>query len=211
MFTGLVEDVGEVLDLRRTASGGVLKVRTSLGGIEVGDSVSVNGACLTVVEVSEGVVSFDVSPETFRRTNLGNLKRGDPVNLERALRADSRLGGHFVLGHVDFTSRIISFRPAGQHRELLLEIPPGRRELFVEKGSVAVDGISLTVNTVRNSSLSINVIPYTYERTNLRFRREGDLVNVEADVIGKYVLNYLKLREESPLKDGIEGLFGESL
>ncbi len=206
MFTGIVEEVGEVLLIRRTPEGGFLKVRTSLSGIATGDSVAVNGACLTAVEVDGESVSFEISPETFSRTNLGLLKRGDPVNLERALRADSRLGGHFVLGHVDFTARILSFERRGDHRELVVEIPPRWSAYFVEKGSVAIDGVSLTVNRLTGSGVSINVIPHTLERTNLKVRRAGDLVNVEVDVIGKYVLRFLSGRGD--LEEKLKGLLG---
>ena len=206
MFTGLVEDIGEVISLFRDSKGGRLSVRTELGDIKVGDSVAVNGACLTAVKVDENTITFEVSPETFKRTNLGLLRRGDPVNLERALRADSRLGGHFVLGHVDFTAKILSFRNLGEHRELVIEIPPDQRRFFVEKGSVAVDGISLTVNYVRGNSISINIVPYTFENTNLKFRKPGDLVNVEVDIIGKYVVNYLSGRE-GDLEEKLRELF----
>ena len=206
MFTGLVEDIGEVISLFRDSKGGWLSVRTELGNIKVGDSVAVNGACLTAVKVDENTITFEVSPETFKRTNLGLLRRGDPVNLERALRADSRLGGHFVLGHVDFTAKILSFRNLGEHRELVIEIPPDQRRFFVEKGSVAVDGISLTVNYVRGNSISINIVPYTFENTNLKFRKPGDLVNVEVDIIGKYVVNYLSGRE-GDLEDKLREIF----
>jgi len=205
MFTGLVEDLGEVLDLRRTSSGGVLKVKTKLVDIKIGDSVAVNGACLTAVEVKESEVSFELSPETLFRTNLGMLRRGEFVNLERALRADSRLGGHFVLGHVDFTAKILSFRNLGDHRELKVEIPSDQRIFFVEKGSVAIDGISLTVNYVEGNSISINVIPHTYKSTNLKFRKPGDKVNVEVDVIGKYVINYLNKGKD--LEEKLNELF----
>ncbi|WP_457601186.1 riboflavin synthase [Hydrogenivirga sp.] len=191
MFTGLVEEVGEVLSLRVSGSGGVLEVGTSLGDVKVGDSVAVNGACLTAVDVREGAIAFELSPETLEKTNLKLTRKGDLVNLERALRADSRLGGHFVLGHVDFTARVLSFKSLGRHRELLIELPSDQRKFFVDKGSVAIDGISLTVNRVGEGYLSINVIPHTYENTNLRARKPGDLVNVEVDIIGKYVINYL--------------------
>lgn len=196
MFTGLVEDLGEVLSLLKDSRGGRLLVKTRLGDIKLGDSVAVNGVCLTVVEVEGGRVAFEVSPETFRRTNLGLLRRGDLVNLERALRADSRFGGHFVLGHVDFTAKIKALRNLGEHRELILEIPQDQSKFFVEKGSVAVDGISLTVNYVREGSVSINVIPHTFENTNLKARKPGDLVNVETDILGKYVVNLLSRGEK---------------
>ncbi len=192
MFTGLIEEVGRVTGLKKTAYGGVLKVSSEYRDIEVGESVAVNGACLTVVAFDGEVMEFEISAETFKRTNLGTLKRNDPVNLERALRADSRLGGHFVLGHVDFTSKILSFTPRGDHRELIISIPQNQRIYFVEKGSVAIDGISLTVNYIRGNSISINIIPHTYENTNLKKRKAGDLVNVEVDIIGKYVANFVK-------------------
>ncbi|MDQ7082095.1 MAG: hypothetical protein Q9N34_03245 [Aquificota bacterium] len=140
----------------------------------------------------------------MRTTNLGLLGIGDPVNLERSLRADSRIGGHIVMGHVDFTSRILSFRPAGDHRELVIEVPGDKEVFFAPKGSVAVDGISLTVNRVGGGRISINIIPYTYENTNLRFRKAGDLVNVEVDVIARYVVNLF--RREDRLKDLLERL-----
>lgn len=191
MFTGLIEDVGKVTEIKKTAFGGVLKVKTNLNEIKEGDSVAVNGACLTVVEIKNGVMTFEVSPETFKRTNLGFLRRDHPVNLERSLRADSRLGGHFVLGHVDFTARILSYISRGKHRELVIEIPPEWRKFFVEKGSVAVDGISLTVNYILSGGISINIIPHTFENTNLRVRKKGDPVNIEVDIIAKYVANLL--------------------
>ena len=191
MFTGLVEEVGKVISLKKSPEGAVLTVETSLGDINIGDSVAVNGACLTVVEIKQNKVSFELSPETLERTNLGLLKTGDFVNLERALRVGDRLGGHIVQGHVDFTARIISFKNLGKHRELIIEIPHGWEKYFVEKGSVALDGISLTVNTVQGNKISINIIPHTYQHTNLKYKKVGDLLNVETDVIGKYVISYL--------------------
>ncbi len=207
MFTGLIEEVGEVLALRSDRSGGTLEVKSSLGDIKVGDSVAVNGSCLTAVDVKEGSILFELSPETLSRTNLRSLKRGDLVNLERALRADSRLGGHFVLGHVDFTAKVISFRDIGEHRDLVIEIPADQKKFFVDKGSVAIDGISLTVNYVRNSSISINVIPHTYENTNLKTRKPGDLVNVEVDILGKYVVAYMS-KHHDRLEDKLKDLLG---
>lgn len=208
MFTGLVEEVGRVLSLKKSSEGGILTVETSLEGIKVGDSVAVNGACLTVVEVKQGSVSFELSPETLSRTNLRLLKVGDFVNLERALRLGDRLGGHIVQGHVDFTAKIVSFRNIGKHWELIVEIPKGWEKYFVEKGSVALDGISLTINSVYGGKISINVIPHTYENTNLKFRKVGDLLNVETDIIGKYVINYLEKMSarESSLEEKLRNL-----
>ena len=206
MFTGLVEALGEVLNLRVDRRGGLLEIKTDMEDIKVGDSVAVNGACLTAVEVGKDFVTFDISPETFSRTNLGTLKKGDKVNLERALRANSRLGGHIVLGHVDFTGKIMSFRDTGKHKELVLEIPPEWKLFFVEKGSVAIDGISLTVNRVGEGFISINIIPHTYENTNLKFRKAGDRVNVETDVIGKYVINYM-MKSSNNIMGKLKDLF----
>jgi len=192
MFTGLVEDVGKVKSISVSPKGATLRVITSLDGIKMGDSVSVNGVCLTATSVEGGELSFELSPETLKRSNLGFLKAGSFVNLERALRLSDRLGGHILLGHVDFVSKIVSFKNLGKHYELKLFIPSEWLIYFVEKGSVGVDGISLTVNYIEGNLISINIIPHTYQNTNLRYRKEGDLVNIEADILGKYVVNYLK-------------------
>ncbi len=192
MFTGLVEDLGKVVSFQKKQRGAILALKTKLRDIRVGDSVAVNGVCLTAVEVKESLIEFELSPETLNRSNLRYLKIGDYVNLERALRISDRLGGHIVQGHVDFTAKILSFKNLGEHRELRIEIQKGWEKYFVEKGSVALDGISLTVNYIEANTLSINVIPHTYENTNLKFRKVGDLVNVEVDIIGKYVIHYLE-------------------
>lgn len=208
MFTGLVEEVGKVVSLKKSPEGALLTVETSLGDIKIGDSVAVNGACLTVVDIDQQRVSFELSPETLKRTNLGLLKNGDFVNLERALRVGDRLGGHIVQGHVDFTARIISFKNLGKHRELVIEIPTGWEKYFVEKGSVALDGISLTVNTVQGNKISINIIPHTYKHTNLKYKKVGDLLNVETDIVGKYVINYLERfsSKETSLEEKLKNL-----
>lgn len=192
MFTGLVEDLGKVVSFQKKQRGAILALKTKLRDIRVGDSVAVNGVCLTAVKVKESLIEFELSPETLNRSNLRYLKIGDYVNLERALRISDRLGGHIVQGHVDFTAKILSFKNLGEHRELRIEIQKGWEKYFVEKGSVALDGISLTVNYIEANTLSINVIPHTYENTNLKFRKVGDLVNVEVDIIGKYVIHYLE-------------------
>ena len=192
MFTGLIEDVGKVFDMRRGGTNTRLSVETKLEGIKLGDSVAVNGACLTAVEVKKGLVAFDVSEETLKRTNLKLLKRGDFVNLERALTLDKPLGGHIVQGHVDTTGRIEELRPIGEHYLLKIRFDERYSPYTVEKGSIAVDGISLTINRVGEGWVEINVIPHTYKNTNLKYRRRGDLVNLEFDILGKYVVNYLQ-------------------
>ncbi|AAC07572.1 riboflavin synthase [Aquifex aeolicus] len=200
MFTGLVEDLGKVKNLTLSSKGAKLSVETKLEDVKLGDSVSVNGACLTVVDIKSSTLTFDVSPETLKRTNLGKLKTGDYVNLERALRVGERLGGHIVQGHVDFTAPVKSFNFLGEHYELVIEIPEEWSIYVVEKGSIALDGISLTVNYVKENKVFINIIPHTYKSTNLQFKKVGDLLNVETDILGKYVINYLnKLKKKEDI------------
>lgn len=207
MFTGLVEDVGKVKNIKISSKGGTLEVITSLKEIKVGDSVAVNGVCLTVTKVEDSIIYFDLSPETLRRSNLSKASVGDLINLERAIKVGDRLGGHILLGHVDFTSRIESFRSVGDHYELKIYIPDEWILYFVEKGSVGIDGISLTVNTVEGNLISLNIIPHTYQNTNLKGRKEGDHVNIEVDILGKYVINYLSKRRERRLDQLLERLF----
>ncbi len=207
MFTGLIEDIGEVKTIKTSSTGGKLSVKTSLKDIKLGDSVAVNGVCLTVVKIVKDELLFDLSLETLKRSNLGMLSVGDHVNLERALRLGDRLGGHILLGHVDFTSRITYFKSRGNHYELKVYVPDSWLEYFVEKGSVGIDGISLTVNYVEGNTISINIIPHTYENTNLKYKREGDHVNIEVDIIGKYVVNYLRKIKGNGLKRLFEELF----
>jgi len=207
MFTGLVEDVGTVRGLKIGSTNAVLKVETSLRDIKIGDSVAVNGACLTVTEVNSSTVSFDVSRETLNRTNLKLLKTGDKVNLERALTPQSRLGGHIVQGHVDTTGIVEYLLPKGEHYLLRIRFDTRYGVYVVEKGSIAVDGISLTINNCGDNFVEINVIPHTYKQTNLKFRRIGDLVNLEFDILGKYVVNYLERTEKknSILREFLNG------
>ncbi|SHK36485.1 riboflavin synthase [Thermocrinis minervae] len=195
MFTGLVQEVGKVQDLRVSSSGGRLVVSSSFEDLKLGESVAVNGVCLTLVEGRDGLMTFDLSPETLSRSNLRLLKKGDLVNLERALRADDRLGGHILQGHVDCMGRITRLDKLGEHWTLEVELPDTL--YVVEKGSIGIDGISLTVNYIRGNTVSINVIPHTYHNTNLKVRKVGDYVNVEFDVIGKYVINYLSKTKKS--------------
>ena len=192
MFTGLVEDVGRVINLTRHYKNTKLIVETKLEGISIGDSVAVNGACLTVVEIRNGKITFDVSEETLKRTNLRFLKKGDYVNLERALTPNKPLGGHLVQGHIDCIGKLENLKRKGEH--LLLSISFDRKYsvYVVEKGSIALDGISLTVNKVEIGKVLINIIPHTFENTNLKYRKPGDFVNLEFDIIGKYVVSYLK-------------------
>jgi riboflavin synthase len=203
MFTGLIEELGKVRDIRLSPLGGKLKVESSLEGVKIGDSVAVNGVCLTVTSVGNNLLTFDLSKETLERSNLKLLKVGDWVNLERALTPDKPLGGHIVQGHVDTVGVIKELQPLGEHHRLVVTFEERYLPYVVEKGSIAVDGISLTVNKVLPSGVEINVIPHTFEVTNLKFRQRGDRVNLEFDILGKYVVSYLErvLKKEKLLRD----------
>jgi riboflavin synthase len=197
MFTGLVEELGEVVSLERLPSGGVqLTLRAPLVApdAQLGDSVAVNGCCLTVAAKPDGLLRFDLLQETLSRTSLGGVQPGGGVNLERALKAGGRLGGHFVQGHVDCTARIVAMEPKGADLRLEVALPEGGAPYLVEKGSVAVDGISLTVAAVCAQSFVLWIIPHTLERTNLGRLRVGDLVNLEYDLLAKYVERMLAHR-----------------
>lgn len=188
MFTGLIESVGEVTEARRTPGGLRLRLSTSLAPELVsGDSLAVNGVCLTVVAVDALGVHADVGPETARVTTLGSLKGGALVNLERPLRADARLGGHFVQGHVDGVGAVEELRPDGDHFWLTITFPAALAQYIVRKGSIAVDGISLTVAGVDDKRFDVQVIPFTWTHTSLQTLKAGDGVNLECDILGKYV------------------------
>ncbi|WP_457622451.1 riboflavin synthase [Persephonella sp.] len=194
MFTGLIEEVGKITGIRHRSGGLSIDVKAEkiLEDTEIGDSIAINGVCLTVTEIRDGGFSFDLSQETLNRTSFSKIKIGDYLNLERALKVSDRLGGHIVQGHVDTTGTIEGIQRSGDHTVLTIQFPLDFQDLVVEKGSIAVDGISLTINQVYNSRLKINIIPHTMESTNLRYRQIGDPVNLEFDILGKYVLNVLR-------------------
>lgn len=187
MFTGLIESIGKVISISQT-----LVIESSIDNPKVGESIAVNGVCLTLVEAKANTLSFNVSTETLKRSNLSELNRGDYVNLERALKVGDRLGGHFVQGHVDFKAKILDIQ--NRHSEWLLKIsyPKEFKKFFVFKGSVAIDGISLTINSVEDSELSFTIIPHTFKNTNLSQRRVGQSVNVEIDILSKLVVNAIE-------------------
>jgi riboflavin synthase len=189
MFTGLIEVVGRVTALERRGAAAVLSVAASLPAAEtvVGDSIAVNGACLTVTSLNGSAFSFDVSPETLAGTTLGNLRSGSTVNLERALRLGDRLGGHIVTGHIDCVGRLLRSSEASGNHVLEFALPPGHARYLIKKGSVAVNGVSLTVNGVDGDHFSVNIIPLSWKSTNLADLKPGDSVNIETDIIGKYV------------------------
>jgi riboflavin synthase len=189
MFTGLIEAVGRVADLERTAAGVRLRVATTLASqLAPGASLAVNGVCLTVVTTAADHVHCDVGPETARVTTLGSLQKGESLNLERPIRPDGRFGGHFVQGHVDGTGRVARIREDGDAHWLTVTFSAALAPYLIPKGSVAVDGISLTVAALAEGAFDVMIVPYTWEQTNLQARRVGDAVNLECDMIGKYVV-----------------------
>jgi riboflavin synthase len=194
MFTGLVEVLGTVERLTPEGAGRRLTVRAPeiAGQLSLGESVSVNGACLTVVEHDAGTCTFQAVPETLARTNLGALRPGDRVNLERSLRVGDRLGGHIVQGHVDAVGTLEARQSDGQWLTVWFRCPPGLTGEMVSKGSVAVDGISLTLVDVTADRFSVALIPHTLSVTTLGFKQPGDAVNLETDVLGKYVVKFLR-------------------
>jgi riboflavin synthase len=200
MFTGIIEEVGRVEALKKRGTSAVLEVRAArvLQAMQLGDSIAVNGVCLTVRRQSPESFQAELSEETLNRSSLGNLKKGSLVNLERPLLATSRLGGHFVQGHVDGVGKVLAIRSDGDFAVWKFLLPSSIARYLVEKGSIAVDGISLTVAALTQGAFEVALIPHTLEHTNLRTRQIGDAVNLECDVLAKYVESMLKQREGTP-------------
>ncbi|HTM23812.1 MAG TPA: riboflavin synthase [Vicinamibacterales bacterium] len=193
MFTGIVETVGEVAEVKPIPAGLRVRLATTLASeLTPGESVAVNGVCLTTVSADAGGVHFDISPETLRASALASLKRGSLVNLERPMRVDARVGGHFVLGHVDATGLVEEIRQDGDFWWLTIRFPPSLATQIVRKGSIAVDGVSLTVAGVDDRHFDVQVIPFTWDHTNLRSLKANDPVNIECDMLGKYVLRAME-------------------
>ncbi len=196
MFTGIVETAGQVVSFTAGANAWKLVIAggPAVAGVEVGDSLAINGCCLTAVGIAAGCAHFDVLEETRRLTNLSTLRPGSLVNIERSLRFDGKVGGHFVAGHIDGVGTIQVFEPRGQDHYLRVRTPAGAGRYLVHKGSIAIDGISLTLAEVAGDELAVWLIPHTIAVTNLREKRAGDLVNLEYDLLGKYVEKLLALR-----------------
>ena len=196
MFTGLVEESGRVVSSEVQGETARLTVATNKihEGAALGDSVAVNGCCLTVVKIESAELSFDAVPETMRRTNLGDLAAGDTVNLERPLLPTARLGGHFVQGHIDGTGVVHAITEEQNAVIFEIDVPAALRRYIIEKGSIAIDGISLTVASVTDAGFTVWIIPHTREVTTLKNREIGDRVNLECDLLGKYVERLLQER-----------------
>jgi riboflavin synthase len=211
MFSGIIETTGTITQIEQVAEGVQLSLATSvpLAQVSLGESICVNGTCLTVTAIGETSLSFDVSAESLRRTNLGDLKAGDSVNIERSLRLDDRLSGHLVFGHVDGVGRVASIQPEGDSFLYTFEIPKELSRYLVEKGSVAVDGISLTVFHCQPTSFTCAIIPHTHQVTTLHKRKAGDRVNIESDMQGKYIENFVKEAVEAALAGPMQELRAE--
>lgn len=194
MFTGLIQDVGTVVDVRRSGSGMQLGLKTAfpIEELVLGESIAVNGVCLTVVELDSGRFDVDVSPETVERSTVGKLHHGDRVNLERALRLCDRLGGHLVSGHIDGTGHVAERRTDGNSERFTIAADPSLLRYLVDKGSVALDGISLTVNKVEADSFSVAIIPHSLAHTTLNNLSVGSRINIETDLLAKYVEKLIK-------------------
>lgn len=191
MFTGLIEELGTVAAVEKVPRGVRLSVRTALADLGHGDSIAVDGVCLTAVALAGGSFTADVSAETLQRTTLGERKAGDAVNLERPLAVGDRLGGHFVLGHVDAVGSLKSRTPVGEGVEMELRLPKQLMPYVIEKGSIAIDGISLTVNQLGDESIKVMIIPETLRATTLGKKQPGASVNLEVDVLGKHIARLL--------------------
>jgi len=194
MFTGLIEEVGRIRGIRAAERSTQLRIAAPKisNDLRMGDSVAVNGCCLTATAIRDGDITFDLLDETVARTNLGNLDAESPVNLERALAATGRIGGHFVQGHIDCTAPVLSFEAKGADYRLEVELPADFARYAVAKGSIALDGISLTIAELLPASLVVWIIPHTRRETNLSRLQRGDLINVEFDLLAKYVERILQ-------------------
>ncbi len=194
MFTGLIESIGRVRGTTTIAGGVRLSIETDLASeLRAGDSLATNGVCLTVIESAAPVIAMDVSPETLRVTSLGDARAGSLLNLERPVRAEGLMGGHFVQGHVDTTGTMVSVSADGDFWRMTVRYPLPLAPLLIPKGSIAVDGVSLTVASLEASQFEVQVIPFTWAHTNLHQRCIGDRVNLEGDMLGKYVVRLADL------------------
>lgn len=209
MFTGIIEGLGTISEIRPAGAGRRMTITAGfeLNGTRIGDSIAVNGACLTAVEISGTRFTADVSPETLKRSTLADARAGDRVNLERALRLSDRLDGHLVTGHIDGTARVRYKRDLGGSLAMGFSVPGQLGRYMIPKGSVAVDGISLTINTCGSGEFEIAVIPHTAKITTIGLKNPGDRVNIETDLIGKYVEKFLKEKKDDSRPGGLDMAF----
>ena len=198
MFTGIIEDIGVIANINKMAGRWEISLKTALqpSTIKEGDSISVDGVCLTVTRLSGNIFSVDASLETLQRTTLKDKRTGQKVNLERAMSAESRFGGHLVTGHIDGVGSIVEKGKEGDSVKLVIEVSPSLSRYIVGKGSVAINGISLTVNEQRDNMFTVNIIPYTVSRTTIGEKNLRDAINIETDIIGKYVESFLENKNQ---------------
>lgn len=194
MFTGIIEGLGSIVMFdKKTSNRSAAKMKIKLDkiakGLKVGDSVAINGVCLTAVNISKGITEFEMIGETIKKTNLGSLERGDQVNIERSLKVGERLEGHFVLGHVDGVGIISKIKKQTNQVQIWIKIPKELSKHVIKKGSITIDGISLTIVDKLKDQFSVSIIPHTMQVTNLGYKKIGDKVNIETDILGKYILS----------------------
>ena len=199
MFTGIIEETGRIQTITERKI--VIKAKKVMENTKLGDSISVNGVCLTVTEINSDGFSADISPQTLKVTAFRNLSSGDYVNLERALPADGRFGGHVVSGHIDGTAIVKSISKSGEFYNLKIEVTDGEAKYIVKRGSITLNGISLTVADIEGKTVEFAIIPHTYENTMLKYLRAGDIINVETDIFAKYIEKFLSTRDN---KTGID-------
>jgi riboflavin synthase len=203
MFTGLVEEKGFIKEKIKTGGGirFVLSAKRIMDDLKIGDSVAVNGVCLTVVQREGDTFAVDTIEETLKKTNLGSTSLNEPINLERPLKADARLGGHFVLGHVDTTGKVKQVKELSNSHFITITFPEGYQKYLIPVGSIAIDGVSMTVAELGNNEFSVGVIPHTWEETIFADKKVGDTVNLEFDVLGKYIIQLTEQGEVSSIKN----------
>ncbi|WP_307891884.1 riboflavin synthase [Bacillus swezeyi] len=213
MFTGIIEEVGTILDMKKTGNAMSLVIQTSkvTEDVKLGDSIAVNGVCLTVNDFKQGQFTADVMLETMKATSLGTLKKGSLVNLERAMAANGRFGGHMVSGHVDGTASIVRIEKAENAIYYDLKLDPALAQMLVLKGSIAVDGVSLTIFGLTDDQVTVSLIPHTLDETIFPVKKTGDIVNIECDMIGKYIYRFLhQSKEEKQAKTITEAFLKEN-
>ena len=203
MFTGIIEELGEIVAIKTSAGSGKVIIRTSsvANGTKIGDSISVNGACLTVSEINKNNLTMDILRETLDKTTLSSSAVGNKVNLERSLQPSSRLGGHFVFGHVDCRGRVEEVKRIGRDWLFRISVEENLMPLIAPKGSIAIDGISLTVAEVDKTYFTVYIIPHTFEETTMQFRKQGSEVNVEADMLARYVYRIIEAKKVNEINE----------